>query len=112
MTKLFVKPGKTLTIVAGSTIASGDPIQTGKLFGVALTDIATGASGEIGLEGVYTLTKDGTTIAQGADVYHDGTDATGDSAGNEHIGAANLAAAGGAGTVEVRLDGIATITGS
>lgn len=112
MTKLFVKPGKTLTIVAGSDIASNDPIQTGKLFGVALTNIATGASGEIGLEGVYTLDKDGSTFAQGADVYHDGTDATSTSAANEHIGAANKAAGGGDATVEVRLDGIATITGS
>ncbi len=111
MVKLFVKPGKTLTIVAGADILSGAPIQTGKLFGVALTDIASGASGEIGLEGVYTLTKDGSTFAQGADVYHDGTDATSTSAANEHIGTANLAAAGGAALVEVRLDGIATITG-
>lgn len=112
MSKTFVKPGKTLKFTAGGTLSSGDGLLIGKLFGVVAGNLIAGQSGELDLVGVFILPKDGSVIAIGVAVYWDGSDVTTTALANEKIGTANLAAAGGAATVEVRLDGIGTVTGA
>ena len=49
--------GDYIEITAGATIASGDLVQFGNLHGVAVTDIANGAKGNIALKGIYTFPK-------------------------------------------------------
>ncbi len=114
MTKLFVKPGKTMTITAGADIASGDGVQVAKAFGIAQGDIASGDTGEIGLVGVYRLPKTAPlVIAVGVAVYWDPTpgEVNVTSAAQEKIGICNKAALSADTEVEVRLDGIGTVTG-
>jgi len=52
-----VKDGKTLRFTAGSAISAGDLVQVGKYNGVAINDVANGASGTLAIEGVFTLVK-------------------------------------------------------
>lgn len=57
MATSFHAVGDTLDIVAGSAISSGDVVVTGDIVGIALTDIASGDTGAIAVEGVYKVTK-------------------------------------------------------
>ena len=57
MAKNFVEDGKTVEIVAGANISSGEPVQVGDIFAVALTDIAKGEIGDGMTEGVFMLPK-------------------------------------------------------
>ena len=53
-----VSNGSTINYTnSGSAISSGDVVVMGNFCGVAVTDIATGATGAVAIEGVYTLTK-------------------------------------------------------
>lgn len=45
MAKNFVEEGKTVAIVASAAISSGDLVQVGDVFAVALTDIPQGETG-------------------------------------------------------------------
>jgi predicted RecA/RadA family phage recombinase len=55
--KNFVQNGDYLEITAPATITSGQGVLIGDLFGVAVTDIASGANGILAVEGVYEITK-------------------------------------------------------
>ncbi|SQM11101.1 prophage protein [Escherichia coli] len=49
--------GKTVAIVASAAISSGDLVQVGDVFAVALTDIPQGETGDGITEGVFMLPK-------------------------------------------------------
>ncbi|EJB4016952.1 DUF2190 family protein [Escherichia coli] len=57
MAKNFVEEGKTVAIVASAAISSGDLVQVGDVFAVALTDIPQGETGDGMTEGVFILPK-------------------------------------------------------
>jgi len=107
--KNFVQKGETITLVAPYTVVSGAGALVGSIFGVASGDVASGASGEFMVKGVFDLACLSTdTPAQGAKVYWDDTNkrCTTTSTGNSLIGVATEAKANGATTVRVRLNGI------
>lgn len=113
MVTTYLKPGDTMTITAGTTISSGDVVVVGKAFGVALTDIANGASGEIGLVGVYSLPKDTSlVISQGDRLFWDTSNTWLDktATAQQGVGFAYTAALSADTTVMVRLDGTSTFT--
>lgn len=105
MTTRFIQPGKVLDFTnAGTAIASGAAVVIGTRVGVALANIANGATGSVQICGVFQMPKtSGDTMAQGALVYV--IAATGvfttTSAGNVLAGSA--AAAAGAGTTSVNV---------
>ncbi|HID8434790.1 TPA: DUF2190 family protein [Serratia marcescens] len=58
MAKNFVQNGNTIAITAAvAEIASGDPVVVGDLVAVAITDIATGRTGDGFVSGVFQLPK-------------------------------------------------------
>lgn len=75
--KNFKYSGQTITIVAAAALSSGDPVQVGDLFGVAVKDAEIGDSVEIQLAGVVSTIKKDETVAfaQGAPCYWDVADA-------------------------------------
>lgn len=107
--KNYLSEGCYLQITASADIDSGELVEVGKLHGVAMTDIANGESGNIALEGIYTLPKltaaAGDACTAGGAVYFSsgsvsGTDASGTRLQVGHsVEAANQAAT----TVKVRL---------
>lgn len=109
MAKNFIKPGKTLTLVAptgGVTVGLGYII--GAIFVVALQTALATVSFEGSTEGVWDLAKVSTEAwAAGDKVYWDSAaaKATTVAAGNRLIGAAAAAAANPTTTGHVRLDG-------
>ena len=68
-----VQDGKVLQFTnGGSAMSSGDAVVIEKLVGVALVDIANGASGSVAITQVYNLPKvDAAVIAQGEQVHYD-----------------------------------------
>lgn len=71
--KNAVQPGKLITWTNGGTaVASGDVVVIGNILGVAAVDIANGASGEVAVDGVFTVPKvSGAVIAQGESLSWD-----------------------------------------
>lgn len=57
--KNYVQKGETLTFTAAADVVSGQGVLLGAagLFGVAATDVLSGASGEAVIEGVFSLPK-------------------------------------------------------
>ncbi|MDJ0513073.1 MAG: DUF2190 family protein [Methyloceanibacter sp.] len=54
----YVGPGAVLDYTnAGSAISSGDVVVMGSTVGIALVDIATGATGAVATEGIFTVAK-------------------------------------------------------
>lgn len=106
--KNFISQGNTLTITAGTNVASGDGVLVGSLFGVAAGDIANGAEGVITLTGVYDLPKVASQAwAVGDLVYWNGTACTKTAGTDKLIGVAVAPVAGGANDKigRVRLNG-------
>ena len=109
--KNFVSPGDNVQLTAPYAVASGAGALVGSIFGVAVTDVASGAVGAFKTCGVYTLPK---TSAQawtaGAVVYWDDTTkvctSSSASGANTLIGVAAAAAANPSATGTVRLNGI------
>jgi predicted RecA/RadA family phage recombinase len=115
----YVNEGLSLTYTnSGSAISSGDIVVAGNQIGVALVDIANGATGEVAVQGVYTASKvSAAVIAQGESVIYDvsagafddnaATPATGDVSG---CCVAMEAAGAGVLTIKVKLNvGIGTV---
>lgn len=109
MTTRYIQPGKVLDFVngTGAAIASGAAVVIGTRVGVALTNIANGATGSVQICGVFNLPKtSGDTIAQGALVYV--IAATGvittTSSGNVLAGVAAAAAGSGVTSVNVLMN--------
>ena len=55
----FVSGGNVInwTNGTGSAVSSGDVVAMGHCIGIALVDIANGATGSVALEGVFTVPK-------------------------------------------------------
>jgi predicted RecA/RadA family phage recombinase len=68
--KTYQQEGELLNYAnAGSALSAGDPVVVGTTLGVATTDIAHGATGELALSGVFELPKvSGAVITQGMSV--------------------------------------------
>ncbi|HAF8818514.1 TPA: DUF2190 family protein [Salmonella enterica] len=70
MAKNYVEDGKTIEIVATAAVKSGDLVQVGDTFVVAVTDIAAGSAGTGIAEGVFSVPKTETDIIEaGKKVY-------------------------------------------
>jgi len=109
MTTKYKTEGCVIDYTAGSDLASGAVVVVGTKVGVCLTSIANGAQGSVQIAGVFTLAKlAGDTIAQCANVYWDTTNSriTTTASGNTLAGVAYAAAANGATTVDVLLNGV------
>lgn len=88
--KNYIQNGDYLDITAPAAIDSGEGVLIGDVFGVAMTDIANGATGVIAVKGVYELAKvtsDGGASAW-APAYWDATakKVTGVATGNVQVG--------------------------
>lgn len=104
----FIQDGDVLTLTAPATVASGDGVLVGSIFGVALGDIGSGDSGEFAVEGVWELAAvTAEAIAAGGPVYWDAGQkkCSNGSTGNELIGYAVATKDGSTATVKVRLNG-------
>lgn len=115
----YVNEGISIQHTAsGSALEAGDVIRIGQQLGVALVDIAVGATGTVALSGVFTLPKvSGAVIAAGESVIWDAsaeafddnaaTPATGDVSG---CCVAMEAAGNGVTTIAVKLNvGVGTV---
>lgn len=95
--KNWVQPGDQLTIAAAPyAVTSGQGLQMGSIFGVAVTAAASGAAVEIQTSGVVTLTKQAAQAwTQGQPLYWDnaGRQVTTTVGSNKLIGYAAAAAA-------------------
>jgi predicted RecA/RadA family phage recombinase len=68
----YIQEGNVLTVTAPSGgLVSGQAVLIGSLFGVACTDIAEAADGELSVRGVYAITKATVAWSQGDKVYWD-----------------------------------------
>jgi len=74
MAKTYVQPGEVIdwTNGTGAAKASGAVIAIGQILGVALVDIANGATGAVQITGVFTVPKvSAAVIAQGESLVWD-----------------------------------------
>lgn len=109
--KNFVQDGVIVTLTAPYVVTSGQGALIGALFGVATKDIANAALGDFRIHGVFDLDKDtaaGSAVTEGGKVYWENTlkKVTGAATANTLIGTAMAAAADGAATARVRVDGV------
>lgn len=106
--KNYVQPGDNLTLTAPYDLSSGDGALVGAIFGVAAGDALTGKEFDSVTRGVFALDKvTANAFAEGAAAFWDNAAklVTSTAAGNTRIGVATAAAASGAGTANVRLNG-------
>lgn len=119
MATTMTQPGEVIDYTAGADITSNDVVVIGSngdaLIGVAITDIANGSTGAVGITGVWELPKVSTAvIAQGESLVWDSsagafddnqaTPASGDVSGAAAVAFAS--AGNGTTTVQVKLTGI------
>ena len=115
MTSKFIQPGEVIQYTAGSNITAGTVVPIGNILGVALVDIASGATGSVMIEGVFTAPKvSGAVIAQGESLVWDvsagafddnaATPATGDISGPPAV--AWEAAGNGVTSMAVKFTGV------
>ena len=70
--KNFYSNGAVLDHVASADLTGGTPVVMGDSVGIAVSDIATGSTGAVAIEGVYELPKvSGTAWTQGVAVDFD-----------------------------------------
>lgn len=105
--KNYIQTGDVLTFTASATVAAGDGVLQGALFGVAATDAESGQQFEAKLSGVFEIAKASGALTQGQKAYWHSSNqnVTGTASGNTLIGAVAEAAADGATVVKVRLNG-------
>lgn len=105
--KNFVQDGDRIQFVAGAATVSGAGVKIGVRFGVAVSDVANGATGVAAMEGVFTIPKLSTdVVAQGVLLYWDDVNKrlTVTSAGNTQAGYAQAAAGNGVTTVDIMIN--------
>jgi predicted RecA/RadA family phage recombinase len=75
MANTYRQPGEVASVTVGATTKAGTPVRVGLLgMGIALVDLADGATGSVALTGVHSLKKNGTAaITQGSAVWWDAT---------------------------------------
>lgn len=105
----ITQDGGRLTVVAPAAVSSGDLVLVGTMFGIALTDAASGANVVIQTGTVATIPKTNAasmSMAAGAVVYWDniGLKATTSATSNTKIGVAMAAVPNTATEVSVRLN--------
>lgn len=105
--KNYIADGNTMPFTAGATIASGGLVVVGDLAGVAITDVANGATGTLQLTGVVKLVKAAAAneIVAGAPCYHVAGEIThtDNSGANKLVGYAFATASAAATEITVRL---------
>ncbi len=104
----LIQNGKTITWNnnTGGAVSSGELVNVNGIFGVALADIANGASGTLATEGVYEIEAINTAaISQGSPVYEDSATGKGSPIAEDqkYIGLAWEAKAEGGTRVKVKL---------
>lgn len=107
--KNFIQTGENVTFAAPYTRLAGEAALLTALFGVAISDVTSGASGEFVTRGVFDLTCLSTDVpAVGAKLYWDDTNKrlTTTSAGNTYVGVCMKAKANGETTARIRLNGL------
>jgi predicted RecA/RadA family phage recombinase len=103
--KNFVQEGEVVSVLAPATVVAGQGVLVGSIFGVAITDAASGAPVNIGLRGIYALPKVSAEVwTAGQILYWNGTAVTNVASTNKIIGATPLAVAGGVTTANVLLN--------
>lgn len=102
----YIQPGETLVYVnsGDAAVVSGALLTIGALVGVADGDIPAGASGAVGVSGVWRLPKGSGAITQGAKVYADADGEISTTASGTFAGVAFAAADSAASTVDVLLN--------
>jgi predicted RecA/RadA family phage recombinase len=110
--KTYIQNGHIITVPTPTgSIASGDGLIVGNIFGIAAFSAAEGDPLELATAGVYKLPKaTAAVLAVGARVAWDNTakQVNTPGAGRFPIGVAVEAAGNGVTAVAVRLDGVAT----
>lgn len=105
--KNFVQAGEVLTLTPSAAVASGVGFLFGAaLFGVATSDVASGAPGEFITEGVVTIGKTSAlAIAVGDRLFWDAANKVVNktSAGQQQVGVAVAAAANPSAAVAMKL---------
>lgn len=72
MAKNFIQQGKVLDYTPGAAVVSGRVVRIGNLLGVALGDIAAGATGSVQIDGVFEVPKvAGAVFGQGESLLWD-----------------------------------------
>lgn len=115
MANNFIQPGNIIEYTAAADIKSGDVVKMGNILGVALLDIANGATGSVQITGVFTCPKvSGAVIKAGESLTWDvsagafddnaATPATGDVSGPPSIAFAD--AGNGVTTLPVKFTGV------
>ncbi len=105
----YVQEGDVLTLTAPYTVVSGGGAKVGNIFGIALGDVTSAATGEFKTTGVFDLLAVTADVAAVGDrIYWDDAlqKATIDVTGTDQIGVAVRAKTSSDTTVRVRLDGI------
>lgn len=107
--KNFVQNGVVLSLLAAAAVNAGDGLLVGKIFGVAVSNVAAGASGEFQTVGVFELPALAADVAaQGAILYWDAVNKrlTVTAAGNTRVGVAVVAKAANAATATIKIDAV------
>jgi predicted RecA/RadA family phage recombinase len=109
MAQNIIQDGDIIDFVngTGATVTSGSGVLIGVRLGVALLDIANGATGACAVSKVAELPKLSTdVVAQGAALYWDNTNKrlTTTASGNTLAGYAFKAAGNGVSTVNIKLN--------
>jgi predicted RecA/RadA family phage recombinase len=94
----YICEGETIEVTAGGAIASGDPVLSGSIFGIATNSAASGDVVAVRRKGVYTLAKaTGTAWSIGDKLFWDAAEAelTKTALGNTPAGFAYSAAGSG-----------------
>lgn len=72
MTTKAIQPGKVIDYTAGADITSGSIVVMGQILGIALADIANGATGAVQIDGVFEVPKvTGAVFSQGESLTWD-----------------------------------------
>ena len=103
-----IQNGDVLSLAAPYDRTSGQGALIGSIFGVSVTDVLSGATGQFAVESVFEINKLSTDVVSlGSKIYWDDTNkrCTVTATGNTLIGAAIEAAGNGVSTVKVRLNG-------
>lgn len=101
-----VQEGRYIDYVPSGDVAVGDVVPLTNVCGVAMTDIATGATGVLALEGIWTVPGvSGTVFAVGDVLYWDASakNATKTATDNTPLGIAMTAKLSAGTTCKVRL---------
>lgn len=100
----YIEMGGVWDHTPASAVASGSVVVMNDTVGVAVTDIAAGATGAVQVDGVFSLPKDNSAIGQGKKVYWDGSAITTTDSGNTYAGRAITETVAGDATIAVALN--------